>query len=420
MTERQKQIKQLEEIVNKGTIPENSLKIAKDKLAELKEKESEPAKEKKKVSIKPSPKSKKKAEPKKESSKDKYKGILGDYDKDGIPNADDPNPQKKGDTETVEEVLISDEIKHFIDTREKFNKIESDFVQTLKKDAKGAKVDSRVKTPFSIVNKLRRKRFLGPKGITDTVGTMAVFDNYDKLKSFVMQALKKYNVIDFDDYYASDNAGYKAYHLIINYKGTPIEIQAKTQRISEIAAANHDLYKKGKQEQVKLLALVELAEMADDGNKKAIQEYDKIKGNLREYLTDKKAPDVGEPKAKTPIKVENQQETYANDQSLQSAIKKLYRIKEGEQKADVKEIMKLASVIHANRKKKARKADANKTSKNNRLAPTANNVLRWAMHPGRYDLIGIDCMKTASSNVVARSVKKAKVFGILGIDPDKT
>ncbi len=30
--------------------------------------------------------------------KSRYKAVFGDYDNDGLPNLDDPNPTKKGDT----------------------------------------------------------------------------------------------------------------------------------------------------------------------------------------------------------------------------------------------------------------------------------------------------------------------------------
>lgn len=49
------------------------------------------------------------------------------------------------------------------------------------------------------------------------------------------------------------------------------------------------------------------------------------------------------------------------------------------------------------------------------LAPTFNNLLRWTGNPGRYDLIGVDTFKNEKPTILARKVKKARIFNLLGI-----
>lgn len=59
----------------------------------------------------------------------------------------------------------------------------------------------------------------------------------------------------------------------------------------------------------------------------------------------------------------------------------------------------------------------NDVSRSNKrtLSPTFNNLLRWTSNPGRYDLIGVDTFKNAKPTVLARKVKKARIFNLLGI-----
>ena len=39
--------------------------------------------------------------------KSNYKAIFGDFDKDGVPNVDDPNPYRSGDEKSIEQVRFS-------------------------------------------------------------------------------------------------------------------------------------------------------------------------------------------------------------------------------------------------------------------------------------------------------------------------
>ena len=169
---------------------------------------------------------------------EKYRGVFGDYDGDGVLNVDDPDPYTPGDGTTVEEVKLADEIEKIIDFRKDYDTARNEFVEILKKHAEGeTDILSRTKTPYSIINKLRRKRLVGKKGLTDVIGTMVVFPDQKSLEDFKdkVNAGKLGEVLEFDDYYKKPQAGYRAYHWNVVYKGSPVEIQAKTERVKKIA-----------------------------------------------------------------------------------------------------------------------------------------------------------------------------------------
>ncbi|WP_421948028.1 zeta toxin family protein [Phaeodactylibacter xiamenensis] len=225
---------------------------------------------------------------------EKYRGVFGDYDGDGVLNVDDPDPYTPGDGTTVEEVKLADEIEKIIDFRKDYDTARNEFVEILKKHAEGeTDILSRTKTPYSIINKLRRKRLAGKKGLTDVIGTMVVFPDQKSLEDFKdkVNAGKLGEVLEFDDYYKKPQAGYRAYHWNVVYKGSPVEIQAKTERVKKIAKANHTLYKEGKDDAEKLGALMLLANQADKGDQAAMKKIDPVLKDpkaLKQYLTEKK------------------------------------------------------------------------------------------------------------------------------------
>jgi ppGpp synthetase/RelA/SpoT-type nucleotidyltranferase/predicted ABC-type ATPase len=225
---------------------------------------------------------------------EKYRGVFGDYDGDGVLNVDDPDPYTPGDGTTVEEVKLADEIEKIIDFRKDYDTARNEFVEILKKHAEGeTDILSRTKTPYSIINKLRRKRLVGKKGLTDVIGTMVVFPDQKSLEDFKdkVNAGKLGEVLEFDDYYKKPQAGYRAYHWNVVYKGSPVEIQAKTERVKKIAKANHTLYKEGRDDAEKLGALMLLANQADKGDQAAMKKIDPVLKDpkaLKQYLTEKK------------------------------------------------------------------------------------------------------------------------------------
>jgi ppGpp synthetase/RelA/SpoT-type nucleotidyltranferase/predicted ABC-type ATPase len=233
---------------------------------------------------------------------EKYRGVFGDYDGDGVLNVDDPDPYTPGDGTTVEEVKLADEIEKIIDFRKDYDTARNEFVEILKKHAEGeTDILSRTKTPYSIINKLRRKRLAGKKGLTDVIGTMVVFPDQKSLEDFKdkVNAGKLGEVLEFDDYYKKPQAGYRAYHWNVVYKGSPVEIQAKTERVKKIAKANHTLYKEGKDDAEKLGALMLLANQADKGDQEAMKKIDPVLKDpkaLKQYLTEKKMDTTKAPK----------------------------------------------------------------------------------------------------------------------------
>lgn len=378
-----------------------------------------PAKAKKAVKVTKAPAKKPNgATAKLTGTKTKYSGVFGDYDGDGVLNVDDPNPTKAGDRETVEEVKLSDEIAAIIKYRDDIDDLRKEFVKLLEDKAKGEdEVYSRTKAPFSIINKLRRKRLVaemqngklktGPTGLTDIIGTMIVFPNQDRLEAFVklVNAGAFGTVLEFDDYYAKPQAGYKAYHWNVVYKGVPVEIQAKTKRMYVIAHENHTLYKTGDQNASYLLALTDLMEHADKGEAWATSIIDPIltdPAKIRHYLTKekimfkrpasaapkrtmrvvKKARPASAPKGDYQQKVADMRDR--REAMLASTIKR-----EDLGRLSMEQVLELAQKFNKLRLPHVSDKDSKGDSKQ-RISPTGINLIRWMKNPGNFDLIGLD------------------------------
>jgi ppGpp synthetase/RelA/SpoT-type nucleotidyltranferase len=216
-------------------------------------------------------------------NKDTYKGIYGDNDNDGIPNADDPNPNIEGDRDTIEQVQLVDLFDKLLNTKNNLDSAMYEQIDNLKEiSPKGSKVYARTKTPYSILNKLIAKKMLDKsnpnKGLTDMVGTTIVtksFDDINYLKDKI-QAGQLGKVVDFDDYYSHPKNGYMAYHFIILDKNTdiPFEVQLKTERMKKLNRASHNAYKYENLDGSKLLRYTRMAQKADEGNLKAQKSFD--------------------------------------------------------------------------------------------------------------------------------------------------
>jgi len=212
--------------------------------------------------------------------KNMYKGVLGDLDRDGIPNADDPNPTKKGDKKSVEQLEFSKTFNTLLDTKKNLDTDLNDFVEKLKEEApKDSVIYGRTKTPFSIINKLVSSRMLDEKrGLKDLVGTTIAFDKLKDLTRVADLTLagRFGKVIEFEDFYKNPKDGYKAYHFIIEQNGTPIELQLKTTRMKDINLLSHDAYKKKTLNVPYLTYLTNLVDKADKGDKDAIKQFDEL------------------------------------------------------------------------------------------------------------------------------------------------
>jgi ppGpp synthetase/RelA/SpoT-type nucleotidyltranferase len=230
-----------------------------------------------------------------------YKGVISDYDKDGIANADDLEPNKKSDIQ-LEEISLKDELTDIIKYRNLFVGVQEQVLKKIGEINTCGKIEcnikTRIKTPYSIINKLRRrsltdvktldkldkkaKDFLKNKtlkgidlykGLTDVLGFMVIvedFDSLNKLKNEIEQG-QLGEVLEFEDFYANDNNGYRAYHFLLSteLKGTfiPYELQIRTARVNKLSGITHTIYKQGKLNGVLNDKLAKQIELADKGNK---------------------------------------------------------------------------------------------------------------------------------------------------------
>lgn len=250
-----------------------------------------------------------------------YKSFFQDTDKDGVPNVDDVAPFKSDNRERLEEVSLSDEMKVIIDYRNDFEKIRKQIVNDLENvvtecDGKGeCGILSRTKTPYSIINKLRRRSLTNVKdlekldkqaeqklksddltgldlykGLTDVVGAMVVTPdkkNADKIRD-VINSGRLGRVLEFEDFYKNDNNGYRAYHFLIavekDGKIFPVEVQVKTKRVKRLAGLSHTVYKNGNLNAEGFDKLNQLALKSDMGDVKAQKEFDEIVGNRKKVM----------------------------------------------------------------------------------------------------------------------------------------
>ena len=223
--------------------------------------------------------------------KSKYKAVYGDYDKDGVVNIDDANPLDKNKKGKVNnEIELKETFDKLLSVKAELDDIMYDAVDTLDEKApKGADIYARTKTPYSILKKLVEKRMLDPKkGLTDMIGTTIAVENQNELEQVrddIDSGLLG-KVLDRDDFYKSPNAGYRAYHYIVEYKGVPVEVQLKTKNMKKLHQVSHSAYKKGNLDGKKLDAVSILFMKADKGDAKSKTQINKLLKN-KKLLTSK-------------------------------------------------------------------------------------------------------------------------------------
>ena len=208
--------------------------------------------------------------------KEKYPSIFGDSDADKLPNVDDPNPTQAGDKKSIEQVKLSDVFERLLNVKEGLDVRMDKVVDSMKKKSpEGSKIYARTKTPYSIVNKLVNKR-LGT--LTDMIGTTIEVEDQRGLESLRDRVERGEfgQVLDFDNYYDSPKAGYRAYHFIVDAEGVPTEIQLKTRRQKELNKLSHEPYKKEKLNAKRLDELSLLARKADEGDAQAIEDFEML------------------------------------------------------------------------------------------------------------------------------------------------
>lgn len=210
-----------------------------------------------------------------------YRGIMGDKDNDGIENADDVAPDNANINKQIEQVKFTDTFKKLLDNKKKYDDSMYSVVGEMEKMfPDNFDIIARTKTPFSILKKLVEKRLEGSKGLTDVIGTTVTVNNNKELQEVSRMIGNGVGakgifgeVLDFDDFFASPNCGYMAYHYIVDYKGTPVEIQVKTKRMKKLNEFSHQFYKSGNLDCKGMGELSEIVRKADDGDKQAQKEF---------------------------------------------------------------------------------------------------------------------------------------------------
>jgi ppGpp synthetase/RelA/SpoT-type nucleotidyltranferase len=209
-----------------------------------------------------------------------YPGIYQDCSGDGFPDVDSPTPCQPS-AEQLEEVSLADEIGHIIDARGQFEARREQLVSRLQATGIPGRIKSRTKTPYSIINKLRRKRLIGPQGLHDIAAAMLVVPSRFELEQATAQILDGAlgSVSWFGDYYATPLDGYRARHFTIEVDGLPTELQLKTERMASLGHAAHHAYKTGSLDSSRMDQLSVLADQADQGDLRAAQAFDAMEAS---------------------------------------------------------------------------------------------------------------------------------------------
>ena len=210
----------------------------------------------------------------------RFEGVLGDYDGDGVPNADDIAPLNKQVKGRADDQSLAETVSKVVDLKNNLDDKMYAFVDKLKTIApEKGKVLARTKTPYSILKKLVEKRLTDKKkGLTDLVGTTIV--TVDKAQLDVVNRKVGSGVLgevlDYEDMYASPKGGYRAYHYIVEFNGTPVELQLKTARQKALNELSHAPYKANKLDAPLLKKWTDIANQADQGDKEAAEEVKKF------------------------------------------------------------------------------------------------------------------------------------------------
>jgi ppGpp synthetase/RelA/SpoT-type nucleotidyltranferase len=211
--------------------------------------------------------------------------VYHDVDGDGLIDADDAYPLDPTRAVQNEEVALGAELEALISLRNSLAADKQRFEHEVARIFPGRKVFGRVKTPVSMINKLRRKRLLDArKGLTDIIGMTAIAEDEADLWRLVahIRSGALGAVAEEEDMYAQPKAGYRAVHFILQFptrtiagvSSIPIELQVKTRRQMLLAAAAHTPYKNETLDAAAMDRLGRLVVAADRGDRHAAQQID--------------------------------------------------------------------------------------------------------------------------------------------------
>lgn len=217
-----------------------------------------------------------------------YKGIMGDKDKDGVPNADDVEPSNPSITEKIEEnTPFTETFNKLLTKKKKYDDTMYSIVDKMEKNLpEKYNIIARTKTPFSILKKLVDKRIDGANGLDDIIGTTIATNNNKELREVSSMIGTKAGdegifgkVIEIDDKFKKPKCGYTAIHYIVEYEGRPVEVQLKTKRMKKLNEFSHPFYKREDLDCDGMGELSEIVTMADNGSEEAKKEFDEIYAN---------------------------------------------------------------------------------------------------------------------------------------------
>jgi len=206
-------------------------------------------------------------------TREDYPAIFGDHDADGYLNVDDPDPFAASD-DSIEQIRLASVMGNVIDERREFVAAKDTAMDLLRAiGGPQARVYGRVKSPFAILNKLVKKRW---QTLTDTAATMLVVPDFASAKKARKAIEDNSEVLEIEDFYATPNNGYRAFHYIISIDGEPVEVQLKTARMKALSEASHEAYKRGSLDGAELNRISLMAHAADQGDMSAAAQIDEI------------------------------------------------------------------------------------------------------------------------------------------------
>lgn len=217
-----------------------------------------------------------------------YKGIMGDKDKDGVPNADDVEPSNPSITQKIEEnTPFTETFNKLLTKKKKYDDTMYSIVDKMEKNLpEKYNIIARTKTPFSILKKLVDKRIDGANGLDDIIGTTIATNNNKELREVSSMIGTKAGdegifgkVIEIDDKFKKPKCGYTAIHYVVEYEGRPVEVQLKTKRMKKLNEFSHPFYKREDLDCDGMGELSEIVTMADNGSEEAKKEFEEIYAN---------------------------------------------------------------------------------------------------------------------------------------------